>query len=410
MKAHRTTALVAVAALAAGALASAPAAAEDDPIRIGVLLPLSGALAKSGEDALHGFELFWEKAGGSAGGRDVEIVTADTVCNPDNAINAARRLVFNEEVDFLVGPLCGHEGPAVAQVSGDTGVPLLLVPAAADTQTKWDRVPTVIRTGFASSQDAHPFGEFLYEDLGLRNVTFVGQDYTYGQEKTLGAVRTFEELGGTVDDIVWVPLSTTDYGPVLASVPSDTEAVVPVVVGAHRNRFLETWFDFGYDRRFDLVGLNLLQTDALKEMDDRVIGLISVAQNYSQGIDSPENREFLDSFIAAYGEVPSYFAEMMYTTGIWAKAAIDAIDGDVEDRAAFLEAVRDAEIVAPRGPVRLDAYDNPIQNSYISRVEKVEHPQLGPVLMNVPVKTFENVSQFWRWDPEEFLAAGPYEK
>ena len=402
---------IASAVIIAGALGFAgPATAQDDPIKIGVLLPLSGGLAASGEDALHGFELYWNQAGMEAGGRPIEIISADTSCNPDNAINAARRLAFNDEVDFLVGPLCGHEGPAVAQVSGDTGVPLLLVPAAADSQTKWDRVPTVVRTGFSSSQDSHPFGEFLYNDLGLRNVTFVGQDYTYGQEKTLGAVRTFEALGGKVDDIIWVPLSATDYGPVLASVPSGTEAVVPVVVGAHRNRFFETWFDFGYDRRFQLVGLNLLQADALKAVDDRAVGLISVAQNYSQGIDTPENKAFIDSFVEAYGEVPSYFAEMMFTTAKWAHQAIDAIDGDVSDRDAFLAAVREAEVVGPRGPVKLDEYDNPIQNTYISRVERVDHPKLGSVLMNVPVKTIENVSQFWTEDPEAFLARGPYQR
>ena len=311
-------------------------------------------------------------------------------------------------MDFLVGPLCGHEGPAVAQVSGETGVPLLLVPAAADSQTKWDRIPTVIRTGFSSSQDAHPFGEYLYNELGLRNVTFLGQDYSYGQEKTLGAVATFEALGGTVDEILWAPLSTTDYAPFLASIPQGTEAVVPVVVGVHRNRFIETWFDFGYDRQFDLIWLNLLQADALVDMDDRVVGLISVAQNYSQGIDTPENQAFMDAYVEAYGMIPSYFAEMMFSTAMWAHEAIDSIDGNVEDRDVFLQAVRDTEIVGPRGPLRLDDYDNPIQTTYISRVERVDHPTLGSVLMNVPVASFPDVSQFWTWTPEEFLERGPY--
>ncbi|MEM6463849.1 MAG: penicillin-binding protein activator [Pseudomonadota bacterium] len=396
------------AAIAVGLLAAQ--AAHADAIKIGVMLPVSGGLAKSGIDAKNGFELYWNKVGNEAGGREVEIIVADTVCNPDNAINAARRLVFNDEVDFLVGPLCGHEGPAVAQVSEETGVPLLLVPAAADNQTKWNRIPTVIRTGFSSSQDAHPFGEYLYNELGLRNVTFLGQDYSYGQEKTLGAVETFEALGGTVDEILWAPLSTNDYAPLLASIPPGTEAVVPVVVGVHRNRFIETWFDFGYDRQFKLVGLNLLQADALTDMDDRVVGLISVAQNYSQGIDTPENKAFMDAFVENYSEIPSYFAEMMYSTAKWAHEAINSIDGNVEDRDAFLQAVRDTEIVGPRGPLKLDEFDNPIQTTYISRVEEVDHPKLGPVLMNVPVKAYENVSQFWTWTPEEFLERGPYTK
>ena len=101
---------------------------------------------------------------------------------------------------------------------------------------------------------------------------------------------------------------------------------------------------------------------------------------------------------------------MMFTTAKWAHQAIDAIDGDVSDRDAFLAAVREAEVVGPRGPVKLDEYDNPIQNTYISRVERVDHPKLGSVLMNVPVKTIENVSQFWTEDPEAVLARGPYQR
>ena len=127
----------------------------------------------------------------TAGGRKVEIVTGDTTCNPDQALTQARRLVLQEKVHFMVGPLCGHEGPAVAQVSKETGVPLVMDAAGADNVTKWDRTPTVVRTAISSSQIGHPFGEYLYKELGLRNVTFIGQDYTFGHEVTLGAIKTF---------------------------------------------------------------------------------------------------------------------------------------------------------------------------------------------------------------------------
>ena len=62
------------------------------------------------------------------------------------------------------------------------------------------------------------------------------------------------------------------------------------------------------------------------------------------------------------------------------------------------------------GPVRLDEYDNPVQNVYISKIQKIKHPVLGDVLTNVPVKTYEAVSQFWTWKPEEFLKRGPYKR
>jgi branched-chain amino acid transport system substrate-binding protein len=72
--------------------------------------------------------------------------------------------------------------------------------------------------------------------------------------------------------------------------------------------------------------------------------------------------------------------------------------------------MRSAQINAPRGPLKLDEYDNPIQNVYITKVEKIKHPVLGDVLINKPVKTYAAVSQFWTWKPEEFLARGPYKR
>ena len=401
--------LSATAVLAVG-MAVSTANAQDDPIKIGVLAPLTGGLATSGSDLVNGFKLYYEQVGNVAGGRDVEIIEADSQCNPDQALTQARRLVLQEEVDFLVGPLCGHEGPAVAQVSRETGVPVIMDPAGADNVTKWDRTPTVIRTAISSSQIGHPFGDYLYNELGLRHVTFIAQDYTFGQEVALGAMRVFEDLGGTIDKVIWNPIGTADYGATIAAVPDDTEAVGVMVVGADRVRLFEAWFDFGMDRKMPIYGSYWLHADVLPQMDDRAVGLISNTLSYAAGIDTPENKAFVDAFAEAHGKVPSWFAESAYTAALWTKAALDSIDGNVEDSEAFLEAMRTVQVTAPRGPLHLDEYDNPIQNVYVSEIQKVDHPILGEILINVPVKTYESVSQFWTWDPEEFLARGPYQR
>src|SRR5690606_38601236 len=139
-------------------------------------------------------------------------------------------------------------------------------------------------------------------------------------------------------------------------------------------------------------------------LDDRAVGMIGNVLHYVAGIDTPENKKFVEEHIKLYKRVPSWFAESAYTAGLWGKTALDKINGKVEDRDAFLKAMRSVEVKAPRGPVKLDAYDNPIQNVYVSKVEKVKHPVLGNILMNKPIKTYEAVSQFWTWKPEEFLA------
>ena len=385
-------------------------AQQTGPIRIGVLAPITGPLAAPGAEMIDGLKMFWEQNKYTAGGRKIELVIADTTCNPDQALTQARRLALQEKVAFLLGPLCGHEGPAVAQVSKETGVPLVMDAAGADSITKWDRTPSVIRTAVSASQIGHPFGDYLYKELGARNVTFIASDYTWGHEVAGGMVRTFTALGGKVNKMIWAPLATTDYGASLAAIPADSDAVVAVVAGVARIRLFEAWFNFGYDKKFKLHGGYWLHEDAIPQIDARAVGLISNSVHYVAGIDTPENKAFVDDYARRYKKLPSWFAESAYTAGNWTKIAIDSIKGNVEDRSAFLKAMRAVRINAPRGPLKLDEYDNPIQNVYITRLQKVKHPILGEQLMNVPVKTYPAVSQFWTDSPEEFLKRGPYKR
>ncbi len=399
------------AAASASFALSQPAIAQDKaPIKIGLLAPLTGPLASPGNDMVSGFRLFWNEAKHTAGGRKIEIITADTTCNPDQALTQARRLALQEKVDILVGPLCGHEGPAVAQVSKETGIPLVMDAAGADDVTKWNRTPTVVRTAVSSSQIGHPLGEYLYKELGLRNVTFIGQDYTFGHEVTLGAVKTFTDLGGKVARLIWNPIGTKDYGTTISTIPSDSDGVAAIVVGADRIRLFEDWFNFGMDKKMKIFGGYWLQEDMLSQVDDRAVGLVANSLHYAAGIDTPENKAFVDAYVKANKRLPSWFSESAYTAGLWIKTALDKIDGNISDRDAFLKAMRTVELKAPRGPLKLDAYDNPIQNVYISKIEKRKDPVLGDVLIPVPVKTYEAVSQFWTWTPEEFLARGPYKR
>ena len=384
--------------------------AQSGPIKVGLLVPLTGPLATPGREMVDGFNLFWEQAKHTAGGRKVEIVVADTTCNPDQALTQARRMVHQEKVHFMVGPLCGHEGPAVAQVSKETGVPLVMDTAGADTVTKWDRTPTVVRTAVSASQIGHPWGEYMYKELGLRNVTFIGQDYTWGHEVTLGAVKTFTTLGGKVAKIIWNPIGTKDYGPTIAAIPAESDGVSAVVVGVDRVRLFDAWFNFGMDKKKKIFGGYWMHQDVLPQMDERAIGLIGNSLHYAAGLDTPENKAFTEAFARKHKRLPSWFAESAYTAGLWSKTAADAIKGKVEDRAAFLQAMRTAQIKAPRGPLRMDAYDNPVQNVYISKIQKIKHPVLGEVVTNVPFKTYPAVSQFWTWSPEEFLKQGPYKR
>ena len=154
--------------------------------------------------------------------------------------------------------------------------------------------------------------------------------------------------------------------------------MVAVVVGADRIRLFEAWFSFGMDKKFKIYGGYWMHQDALPQMDDRAIGMIGNSLHYAAGLDTPENKAFVDAFAKKHKRLPSWFSESAYTASLWTRTAIEQIKGNVEDRAAFLKAMRGSTIKAPRGTLKLDDYDNPIQNVYITRIQKINHPAVGP--------------------------------
>jgi branched-chain amino acid transport system substrate-binding protein len=61
------------------------------------------------------------------------------------------------------------------------------------------------------------------------------------------------------------------------------------------------------------------------------------------------------------------------------------------------------KIDAPRGKVKLDAFQSPVHTIYICKVEK-----RGGVLQNIPIASYPGTSQFWKWTPEQFMAMPGY--
>ena len=104
------TALVAVAAFASAANAA-------EKLKIGFLATLEGTYTVLGEDGLRGFQVALKKFGNKAGGRDIEVIIAPTDASPDSAIRAARKVVEQDKVDIVIGPLSGSEGIAIRDYS-----------------------------------------------------------------------------------------------------------------------------------------------------------------------------------------------------------------------------------------------------------------------------------------------------
>ncbi len=380
--------------------------AQKPPIKVGFLAPMTGGAAAVGKDMTNGFAMYLDEIGNQIAGRKVEVIVEDTQGQPAIALTKLRKLVESDRVHVLAGLLFAHVGYALAPKVDEYRVPMLYPVVSADDLTQRKPSPWVIRTGWTSSQPNQPFGEWVVKTLGYKKVVTVGMDYAFGWEQVSGFQRTFEESGGQVIQKLWPPLGTTDFAPYLAQIRRDADAVFAVMVAASSLRFPKQYQDAGLKERLPLIGGGTSFDEfVLPSLGDEAIGGISPLI-YSAALDTPVNRKFVKEFRAKFGKVPGYYAETCYTAARWINEGAKAVGGNVEDRDRFLTALKKVEIPdAPRGPIKLDAHGNPVQNIYVRKVEKKDGE-----LWNTVIQTFPAVSQFWKYPPDAFLKEPVYSR
>ena len=394
-------------ALGAAAVAGARVHGQSaDPIRVGFLGPLSGAYAQNGRDILNGFLLYLDEIAYRAGGRKIELIVEDDQAIPAETLTKARKLIERDRVHVMAGTLLSSSGYALAPYIDSMRIPMIYPVVSADDLTQRRRSRWIIRTGWTGSQPNHAFGEYAYTKLNLRRVATIALDYAFGWESVGGFERTFTARGGRIVEKLWAPVSVHDFAPYLAQVSRNVDAVYALVLGRAALQLMRQYQEFGLKGRVLLIGGGTSTDEhVLPAMGDEAIGTIT-ALHYSAALDNPANHTFAAAYRTRFRKVPSYYAESMYTGGKWLGAAIETLKGRVEDPAALLDALRSAKLTdLPRGPVELDEYGNPIENIYIRKVERVNGE-----LQNTVIDTFPQVSQFWTFNPTEYLKQPLYSR
>ena len=396
----------AVATIAAPSIARAQAAR---PIKIGLLAPLTGVVASGGREIVEGFEMYWEQVGKKVAGRGVEIVVEDDASSPDTALQKARRLVEQANVDFLFGNLLANTGLAVANYVKGTGTPYFIPVIAADDLTQRTRIPNVVRVaGYTASQTARPLADWAFKQ-GWRKVATISQDYTFGHEQCGGFAQMFTELGGKITQQFWHPLNTADFSPYLGQLANlGVDAVFAMETGADATRFIQQYASFGLKGRIPVMGaMNATDQSVIRTMGPEVEGIISCA-HFAEGSKDPTTVAFVADYEKRYQKMPSIYGFSHYSGAMWVAEALQTISGNVEDRALFLKTVLATELKgSPLGKtVPLDAYGNPIYDVMIRKVEK----RADGKFWNVPIQTYDHVSQFWKYDPETYMKQPPYSR
>src|SRR5215469_1955913 len=188
-----------------------------ETIKICVLATLEGPFAAGGQDSMRGADLALKLRNGMAGGKKIEFIKGSSDASPDKAVNATRKLVEQDKVDIMIGPLSGDEGIAVKNYSKtQPNITFINGSSGAQATTLVDPSPNFYRFHTEGAQWMVGLGEHALSK-GYKKVFLVAEDYGFPYSQVQGFMASYCKNGGHVVKKAWVPLGTKDYSSVIST-------------------------------------------------------------------------------------------------------------------------------------------------------------------------------------------------
>jgi len=390
MKALR---LLGIAAFAFG-FAAAAQAQQGKTVKIGVVLPYSGANADLGHQIDKAFDLYVKLHASDIAPFQVELIKRDE--GPPTGAQAktvATELITNDKVPLLTGFVFSPSAIALAPVMTQAKVPMVI----ANAGTAWitDLSPYIVRLSFSMWHPAYPMGSYAYDKLNCKTAAVAYTDFPPGKDSVEAFETGFQKAGGKV--ILSIPMGSPvqvpDFTPFMQRVkdahPDCLYGFIPS--GAHAAGLMKAYGEVGLKQAgIRLIGpMDLIPDNKLQDMGDAAVGTV-VMGHYAVDLDSAENKAFKEEWHKAYG--PDSYPDFMSAAG-WdtMHAIFDTIkklNGDLSDGMKVVSAMKGWKTVGPRGPVEIDPETRDvIQNEHAMEVYRKPDGKLGERVLG----TTENV-------------------
>jgi ABC-type branched-subunit amino acid transport system substrate-binding protein len=353
------------------------------PIKIGIIADLSGPFTTYGTSMSRSAELAVKEINEDGGimGREIEVIVEDSQSDVAATVDKAKKLIRQDEVDLVLGPIGSDENDAGAEVVAGDARELYFYTEGYEGGKCY---PTYFAFGTVPAQQTKPFIPFLQEEFGPKVFLF-GADYVWPHRSFEVAKQTIESSGGTLVGELYLPVVTDDFSQLVQEVrsaqPDYMYALYPAVFGPSLKALDDAGLlgDMGVANAF--VG------------DPDLPGVASLAQgmyttlSYSQAIDTPAAQEFLSNFQAEYGDdaLPA---------GNESVNAYDAIY-------LYKQAVEEAESTEPNDVAESlvgQSFDGP--TGEVTMTES-HHMEQSAFVVKVVNGQYEFVTSFDDLDPEE---------
>lgn len=355
---------IARAGLLLASVSAAPLMAQAEPVKIGVLVTLSGPPAVLGEHARDGALLAAKALGNKVGGLDAEIIVVDAEGKPDVAAQKARELVEAQGADFVIGPIFSNVMGAIAGPVTSAGAFLLSPNAGPSTFAGKDCNENIFVVSYQNDQMPKVLAESMNKQ-GVANAFIMAPNYQAGKDSLNGFKQQFK---GEVAGELYVPLGQLDFSAELAQVAATQPAAVYAFMpGGMGVNLVKQWAQAGLSN-IPLMSAFTVDETTLPAEKDAALGMLT-GSNWAPDLDAPGNAEFVKAFEEAYGRVPSLYAVGGYDAMMLIDSAVKTV-GNTEDKAALRTALKAAEFQSLRGKFAFSSNHFPIQDFYLTKAVK----------------------------------------
>ena len=350
------------------------AAASAESVKVGLIAPLTGEVAVYGNAVKEAVQLYIDDFNAADHPFDINLIIYDDKGDPTEAMNAYNKLVYQDDIAVLLGPVTSSPTFGVAEASVDDGIPALTPTAThPDVTTYGDNF---FRACFEDPFQGGSMAKFASSELKATTAAIIynnADTYSIGLRDAF--MKTAEEVGLTVTTTEAYGASDIDFRAQLTNIIKTNPDVL----------FIPYYYNVTYmicspARELGYTGtiLGVDGTDgvlAIEGADVSVFDGMYFANHYSADSDSPVTQAFIKEYTDKYGATPNALAALGYDGAMIVCDALERVNNDgvkidgESSYEAIIEALRATEVDGVTGHITFDENNNPIKTLSIIQIK-----------------------------------------
>ena len=334
--------------------ASPMPAATGEPLKIGFDEGFSGFMAVDAQLTEHGIKVALDEVGNQWMGRPIEYFKADNASDPVQAVDKARQLVESDKIQVMLGPIFSPSNAAVTDYLAKAGgIPSISIFGQPTVNLKTANNLSFIPAGMFS-MDGYVLGKYASETLGYKTANAINLEDTTGHELMKGFQTGFEQGGGKILSVQYVPIDTVDFSSYLTTLkPAD--CTYNWIFGNGTGPFIKQNHDYGLTAPLVLTMADDLQEPTMQELGDMALGIVG-EDHYLSTMDNALNKKFVAEYAKMWpGELPNMDSYGGYTAVMMFLEAVKQTNGDTSPE-ALKKVLATLSMDTPSGKITMSQY------------------------------------------------------